>query len=640
MPNSKRLSQNSSNTLEIDKLQLDGDASLIEKWKIMLLVTYTSLATTAWLSSTFNLLSQNAISILEMSAAVLSFCFIAYSAASSLLEGVFGIDVLATVAIVASIIIGEYLAATVVALMLGGGEILEDYASQRASKAIQKLIEASPQTATVIRKGQEIETKIEDVRLGETVIVKPGGKIPVDGTIKKGKASVNQSSVTGESMPVERSIGDKVYGGTIIELGAIEISVTAVGEQSTYGRIIAMVKQAEKRRAPIERTADKYANYFTPAILALGTVVFLFTMDVHRVAALFVIACPCALTLATPTSIVASIGNAARKGILIRNGESLEKLSTVDTLVLDKTGTVTTGKPEVTDVKSFGKNSLQEVLRLAATAEKCSEHPLAQAILAKAERERLDPEEPRCFEVHPGLGVRIENGDEPITVGNEKMLRKYSISLSGEAKAYLTEKQTTQTVIFVAKNNAIIGSLSISDTLRDDMKNVMIEAKACGVRRTIVLTGDNAQVAKAVAERIGADEVFSDMMPADKVEHIRKLREEGHIVAMVGDGINDAPALAAADVGIAMGLSGTDVAIETAGITLATDDLKRLPKLLRIGRQTVKIIKQNIAFAFMVNVLGITLAIEGIIPPLVASMIHESNALIVMLNSLRLLRVN
>ena len=639
MPNSKRLSQNSSNTLEIDKLQLDGDASLIEKWKITLLLTYTSLATTAWLSSTFNLLSQNAISILEMSAAVLSFCFIAYSAASSLLEGVFGIDVLATVAIVASIIIGEYLAATVVALMLGGGEILEDYASQKASKAIQKLIEASPQTATVIRNGQEIETKIEDVKLGEAVIVKPGGKIPVDGTINKGKASVNQSSVTGESMPVERAVGDKVYGGTMIELGAIEISVTAVGEQSTYGRIITMVQEAEKRRAPIERTADKYAKYFTPAILALGIIVFLFTMDIHRVAALFVIACPCALTLATPTSIVASIGNAARKGILIRNGESLEKLSTVDTLVLDKTGTVTTGKPEVTDVKSFGKNSPQEVLRLAATAEKCSEHPLAQAILAKAEKEQLDPEEPQCFEVHPGLGVRIENGD-PITVGNEKMLRKYSISLSNEAMAYLTEKQTTQTVIFVAKNDAIIGSLSISDTLRDDMKNVMIEAKASGVRRTIMLSGDNAQVAKAVAERIGADEVFSDMMPADKVEHIRKLREEGHIVAMVGDGINDAPALAAADVGIAMGLSGTDVAIETAGITLATDDLKRLPKLLRIGRQTVKIIKQNIAFAFMVNVLGITLAIGGIIPPLVASMIHESNALIVMLNSLRLLRVN
>jgi len=613
---------------------------MIEKWKIALLVTYTSLATTAWLSSTLNLLPQSTVYILEVAAAVMSLLFIAYSAASSLLEGIFGIDVLATVAIVASIIIGEYLAATVVALMLGGGEILEDYASQRASKAIQKLIEASPQTATVIRDGQEIETKIEDVKLGETVIVKPGGKIPVDGTIKKGKASVNQSSVTGESIPVEKSVGDKVYGGTIIELGAIELSVTAVGEQSTYGRIIAMVQEAEKSRAPIERTADRYAKYFTPAILALGIIVFLFTMDVHRVAALFVIACPCALTLATPTSIVASIGNAARKGILIRNGESLEKLSTVDTLVLDKTGTVTTGKPEVTDVKSFGKNSPQEVLRLAATAEKCSEHPLAQAILAKAEKEQLDPEEPQCFEVHPGLGVRIENGNEPITVGNEKMLRKYSISLSGEAKAYLTEKQTTQTVIFVAKNNAIIGSLSISDTLRDDMKNVMIEAKASGVRRTIMLTGDNAQVAKAVAERIGADEVFSGMMPADKVEHIRKLREEGHIVAMVGDGINDAPALAAADVGIAMGLSGTDVAIETAGITLATDDLKRLPKLLRIGRQTVKIIKQNIAFAFMVNIIGITLAIGGIIPPLVASMIHESNAIVVMLNSLRLLRVD
>jgi Cd2+/Zn2+-exporting ATPase len=611
-----------------------------QKWKIAALAICTTLATTAWLSATLQLLNQTTTSLLELSSALLALSFIAYSALESLLSRTIGIDLLATIAIIASITGGENLPATVIALMLFGGEILENYAQQKATNAIQKLAESQPQTALVLRNGVETEVKAEEVQQGETVIVKPGGKIPVDGTISKGHATVNQSQVTGESTPVEKGEGDKVYSGTILTLGALYVTATAVGKESTYGRIVSMVEQAEQRKAPIERTADKYARYFTPIIILAGTAIYFATGDIRRVASVFVIACPCALTLATPAAIVASIGNAARKGILIRNGASLEKLAKADTLVFDKTGTITTGKPEVVDIKPFGTHSQTEVLQQAAMAEKCSEHPLAQAILAKAEKEQVDPVDPKCFQVHSGMGVRIENGSAPVTVGNEKLMKQYNIPLTHQAQIYLNQNQQTRTVVLVAQNGTVIGGLSLSDTPRNNAKQAITETKQNGIQKTVMVTGDNHHVAEALGKTIGVDEVHSEMMPAEKATHISRLKQQGRIVAMVGDGINDAPALAEADVGIAMGLSGTDVAIETAGITLATDDLKRIPQLFRIGKTTINVIKQNIAFAMTVNLVGIALSIGGIISPMTAAIIHESNALLVMLNSLRLLKTH
>jgi heavy metal translocating P-type ATPase len=620
-------------------MKMKSERAMNEKLKIAVLVINGFIAVLAWVASLMLLLPQTTVQTLEFTAAIISLCFIAFGAVRSLLGRVFGIDVLASVAVLASIVAHEYLAATVVVLMLGGGEILEDYASQRATKAIQKLIEASPQTATIIVDGKEVEVKADELRLGEIVLVKPGGKIPADGVVQKGEASVNQSSITGESMPVGKTVGDGVFSGTLVELGALEISVTQVGENSTYGRIIRMVKEAEERRAPIERTADKYAKYFTPLILGLGAIVFVFTQDIIRVAALFVIACPCALTLTTPTAIVASIGNAARKGILIRNGESLEKLNDVDALVFDKTGTVTLGKPQVTQVRTLGNHTQAEVLALAATAEKCSEHPLAQAVLEKACEENLDLGSSDSFNIEPGIGVCVQGTDCHIAVGNEKMMEKHSIVVSDEIKALMTQGSLGESVIYVAKDDEIIGSVLVSDTLRKDSESIMKKVKSNGIKKTILLTGDNPQAANHVAEHVGIDEVASNQLPDEKVNRIRELKKEGYTVAMVGDGINDAPALAEADVGIAMGLSGTDVAIETAGVTLATDSLDRIPKLLRISKATIRIIKQNIAFAMLVNIVGIALSIQGSIPPLLASMIHESNALIVMINALRLLRV-
>ena len=611
---------------------------MAENWKKAILALSVLLAAVSWLSQTFILLPLETSTLIGKVAAGLGVIFIGHSALRALREGNFGIDVLATFAVVASIYVGEYVAAAVVVLMLGGGEILEDYTSGRASIAIEKLVEESPKTATVMREGREMDVSITEVRIGETVVVKPGGKIPVDGIVKSGKASVNQASITGESIPVERCVGESVFGGTIIELGSLDVEVTAIGESSTYGKIIKMVEEAEDHKAPIERTADRYAKYFTPAILAMGVIVYIWTGSLLRVASLWVIACPCSLTLATPMAVVASIGNSARKGILIRNGESLERLSSVDVLALDKTGTITTGRPEVVAVKGFNVEK-SIVIGIAATAEKRSEHPLAQAILKKASEDGVEVDDSQSLVMEPGLGVRAETKAGIILVGNDKLLAKNGVKLTKEASEYSSSIKSNKTLVYVVRDGHPLGAIEVEDTIRGDLSGTFKEAKRY-VKKTIMLTGDNEYVAKTIGEQAGVDEVFFGLLPEQKVEKIKELKAQGYKVAMIGDGVNDAPALATSDVGIAMGLRGTDVAIETAGVVLATDDLKRIPKLLRIASSTMKTIKQNLVFAMAVNVLGIGLSVTGIIPPLVASIIHESNALIVMLNSLRLLRVD
>lgn len=607
-------------------------------WKKVVLALSVSLAVVSWLGETFRLLAPEASTLLAMVGAGLGAVFIGHSAFGALLEGSFGIDVLATFAVVASIYVGEYVAATVVVLMLGGGELLEEYTSGKASVAIQKLVEESPTTAIVVRQGREVEVPVSDVKIGEVVIVKPGGKIPVDGIVKSGKASVNQASITGESMPVERGAGESVYGGTIIELGSLDIEATAIGEQSTYGKIIRMVEEAEEHKAPIERIADRYAKYFTPLILGLGVIVYLSTGSLLRVAALWVIACPCSLTLATPMAVVASIGNSARKGILIRNGESLERLSSINVLALDKTGTITTGRPEVVAIKGFDTDE-SAVLAAAAIAEKRSEHPLARAILQRAEDDGLEVGDAQSLTMKPGLGVEAETETGTVLIGNEKLLAQNGIEMTKEALEYSKSVASNVTLIYVARGERLLGAIEVADTVRGDLAGTFKEARQY-VKKTVMLTGDKESVARSIGDQVGVDEVFFDLLPEQKVEKIKELRNQGYKVAMIGDGINDAPALAASDVGVAMGLRGTDVAIETAGVVLATDDLKRVPKLLRIGGSTMSVIKQNLAFATAVNVIGIGLSMTGIIPPLIASMVHESNALAVMLNSLRLLRVD
>jgi len=401
-----------------------------------------------------------------------------------------------------------------------------------------------------------------------------------------------------------------------------------------------MVREAEENQAPIVGLADRFAGYYIPLILVIGVAVYLFTRDPLRMASVFIIACPCALNLATPTAIVASIGNSARKGILIRDGGSLERLGGVDTLVLDKTGTITMGRPSVSKVLGFNGVTEEEVLRIAAGAERHSEHPLAKAVINKAEDEGVTPLECSDFEVRPGLGICVTLGDQTVMVGSEKMMRESSIPLPREASSLALMEDAASTAVFVARDKEVIGSLLVSDALREDVAEVLLDARGSGAEKIVMLTGDRRAVAESVGREAGFDEVVADLLPAQKVDHIKALQGEGRKVVMVGDGINDAPALATADVGVAMGLSGTDIAIETAGITLATNSLDRIPKLLRIGRATMGVIKLNIVFAMAVNFLGIALSVLGFVSPLVASIIHEGNAVIVMLNALRLLKVD
>lgn len=613
---------------------------MVEKWKVVVIICVIILTLLGWITTILPILPKQTTNMITLSAAILGASFIAYSAITSLMDRVFGIDVLATVAVAVSIGVGEYVAAGVIAIMLGGGEILEDYASNRATKAIEKLIEESPETAIVIRNGTQTQVGIEEVKIGDRVIVKPGGKIPVDGRILKGQATINQASITGESLPTERTTNDNVYAGTIVLLGALEIETTAIGRESTYGKIIQLVEAAEENRAPIERTTDKYAKYFTPFILSLGILVFLITRDPVRVAAVFVIACPCALVLATPTAVTASMANSARKGILIRNGESLEKLSKIDTLVLDKTGTITKGTLQVTRITPFNNHTEAQVLRLAAAAERLSEHPVAQAITQKAREMGIYTEEAQCFVVHPGLGVKADCSQAQVMVGNQKMLQDSSIAFEEEITERNTNLFETGTTVYVTENNKVAGAIQLSDTIREETREVLKNVKLGGITKTTMLTGDNAQTARTIAEQVGIDEIKSDLLPADKAKYIEQLKAGGHQVAMVGDGLNDAPALAASDVGIAMGLRGTDVAIETAGVILASDDLNKIPRLFRISRATIRVIKMNIAIALAVNIIGIALSAYGALPPLVASMVHEGNALTGLFNSLRLLRVD
>ena len=607
--------------------------------KQVILLFFTILGLTGWLAATFNLLPSPVAFYLQIFSAILALITIEYGALKSLSERVFSMDFLATIAIVASIISGEYFPATIVALMLLGGEMLENYAQQKSSKAIQKLIEEQPKTAIVLREGKEVQVEPQMVQIGETVIVKPGAKIPVDGVIQQGHAYINQASITGESLPAEKNEGATVYSGTIVQQGAIYISATAVGEESTYGKLVSLVKKAKENKAPIERVADKYAKYFTPAILIIGLTVLALTQDLMRMAAVFVIACPCALILSTPAAIVASIGNAAKQGILIRNGEVLEKMSKVDTLIVDKTGTITKGKLDLIDIQSFSTYTSDQILQFAAETEKYSEHPFAKAITDAAIQKRLLLSS--CidnFEHHPGLGVCINSSNGNIITGNMRLMQKYNVQIPLQAHEYLI-RQAKYTVIFVAKQQILLGALSLSDQPRENAKNAIAQIKENGVKKVIMLTGDNKTVTDDIASICDIDQAIAELMPVDKVNKIVALKSQGSTVAMIGDGVNDAPALAQADIGVAMGLSGTEIAIETADIVLVSDDLSNLSKMLKIGKTTLSIIKQNIVFAIAVNIIGIALSSQGLISPLMASIIHESNALIVMFNSLRLLKV-
>jgi Cu+-exporting ATPase len=540
-------------------------------------------------------------------------------------------------------------AAIIVLILLG--RFLEARAKGRTSEAIKKLIGLQPKTARVIRNGNEVDIPVGDVNLGDIVLVRPGEKIPVDGILKEGYSSIDESMVTGESLPVEKKEGDTVIGATLNKTGTFRFEATKVGKDTVLAQIIRLVQEAQGSKPPIARMVDVIAGYFVPVVIALAIITFIvwalfgprpaFTYAFLNFIAVLIIACPCALGLATPTSIMVGTGKGAENGILIRGAEALETAHQLNAIVLDKTGTLTRGEPSVTDIVESGISTKRDVLTLAASAEKGSEHPLGEAIVKKAKAEGLSLFEPRDFQAMAGHGIEATVDSKRVLLGNVRLMEERRIPLNGFAEKAQDFSGQGKTPMFLAIDGRCAGIIAVADTLKDSSKEVVETLHRMGLE-VVMLTGDNERTAKAIARQIGIDRVLADVLPEAKVEEIRKLQAGGKKVGMVGDGINDAPALAQADVGIAIG-TGTDVAMESSDITLIGGDLRGVVTAIALSKATIRNIKQNLFWAFAYNTVLIPVAAGILFPffgillnPIFAAAAMAFSSVTVVSNALRL----
>ncbi|MGH9846103.1 MAG: heavy metal translocating P-type ATPase, partial [Blastocatellia bacterium] len=496
-----------------------------------------------------------------------------YKAISALFEKRITADIAIVIAVVAALAIGEYLAAAEAVFIMLVGEGLEEFASRRTRSAIHKLVDLAPRTARIRatsgNESDEREVNIDEVEIGQVVIVRPGERIPVDGVIAGGHSSINEAPITGESLPVDKGAGEAVFAGSVNAAGALEIRATRVGKDTTLERIIALVEKAEKSKAPAVRVADRYAKYFLPLLLIAAGATFYFTGDWMRTVAVLLVACPCALILATPAAVVAGIGRLARDGVLVKSGASLEAVATIDSIVFDKTGTITEGRPAIARISSFNGHSENELLQMAAFAEQRSEHLIAKLIVNEARDRGLAVGRAEEFKVDPGLGVEARSNGRRVVVGNARLMELRGIEINDAAKAMISWFDLEgRSPVIIAENGQVQGVISVQDKLRDNAAGAIERLRGAGITRIAMLTGDREPVARTIGSRAGLDEVHADLLPQQKVERIEHLKRGGARVAMVGDGINDAPALAVADVGIAMGAAGTDIAIEEADVVL------------------------------------------------------------------------
>lgn len=547
-------------------------------------------------------------------------------------------DVLVAIALVAAVAIGEYFAAGEVAFIMQLGKVLEDVTAGKSHKSLQALIRLTPRKACIRTEHGDKEILASEVKMGDLLLVRPGEAIPVDGRIVKGSTAIDQSVMTGESVPVDKTEGDAVYQGTLNQHGVIEIEATKVGEEASLSKMIRLVEEAEENKAPIVRIADKWARILVPVALGCSLLILLITKDIYRAVTALVVFCPCSLILATPTAIMAAIGNATKNGILIKSGEAVETAARLGTLIMDKTGTLTYGKLQVEGIYLIDKSiNREKFIELVAGAEKFSEHPLGKAILSYSQSQGIAAKDPAAFEMQAGKGVRATVEGHELQIG-EKIIGYDHIQKQPDAALLIAQMQAQgKTVLPVALDGRLAGIISIADALRVEAGDAIGELKKIGLSRIIMLTGDNRAVADSIGKTAGIAEIFASQLPEDKFNTVRNLIGQKHSVAMIGDGINDAPALAAADVGIVMGAIGSDVAIEAADIALMSDDIGKLPFLVRLCRKTKKRIVFNIVLSMFINFGAIILAGFALLNPVTAALIHNFGSVFVVVNSALLL---
>lgn len=541
---------------------------------------------------------------------------------------------LMTAGLIAAILAGAWPAGVIIVFFMRLADYIEQFTADHARKAVRDLTALAPEMARVERDDTEREVPIAEVRADEIVIVRPGEKIPVDGEVIGGQATVNQAAITGESMPVEAGPGARVFAASFAQLGHLRIRATAVGSDTTFGRVIKMVEEADQHRADVQRIADRFATWYLPFVAVVAAVTLLSSRNPIAAAAVLMVACSCSFALATPVAMIASIGASARRGLLIKGGKYLESLSKADVVLLDKTGTLTLGRPQITDVVPLDCSELDAdgLLTLAATAERYSEHPLAEAVRTAAVGRGLRLAEPEQFAAMPGAGVRVRIDNSTILVGSSRLATGAAVpSIAAELEA------AGKTLLFVSRDGRFIGVLAAMDTLRADVPNALAELRAMGIKHLELLTGDNERTARALAKQLNIG-FRANLLPEDKIAVVKEYQGRGHVVVMIGDGVNDAPALAQADVGIAMGAAGSGVAIEAAHIALMRENWWLVPEVVRIARRTMTAVKINIGFTAIYNLTGLSLAALGLLPPTIAAAVQAGPDFGILANSARLLR--
>ena len=563
---------------------------------------------------------------------------IVVTAVRDLRVGRLSINELVAIAVLAAFASGDYQVAGVVAFFMLTGEIIETRTAEGARNSIESLIKLTPTKARrILKDGSEEEVAASQLTVGDVIRIRPGDNVAADGVIVNGQGSLNQATITGESLPADKKAGDEVFAGTQNLNGVLEIKVTRAGEDTTLGRVRELIMAAEQTKLPIQKIVDQYMGYYTPLVLVIGGLVWAFTHDLNRVIAVFVVSCPCAFILATPTAMVAALSAAARLGILIKNVADIELAAKINAFIFDKTGTLTTGQLAVSRLAPIGEVKPAELLLLAASAERYSNHPTAKALATLAGEAGLPLAEPKDFVETAGRGVRAQVNGADVYVGRAQWLKDNGIDGGFEKFVDLNETEGWS-LIFIARNGQCVGWVGMQDKTRSEAAEALAELKANGVRRIAMVSGDRQVVATRVAAEIGCEEAKGDCLPQNKVEFVHAVKAKGYKVAVIGDGVNDAPALAAGDIGIAMGAAGSEVAIHSATIALMNNDLRRLPFLIKLSRSTRAVINQNFLFGVLFIVVGLTVTSFGYIGPIAASMLHVAGTLIVIFNSARLVR--